>query len=352
MIPLLLLAVSPIVIKALIGDITENKRKMKLYLTICGLCIVFVMGLRSRFSGSPDTNGYCSLFERIKNSGIGLLDFINQRSAESDLIFAEVGFSVYVWLLANIFPSAQWLLIITAIVMTVCTLYFISKHSKDVVLSIVMFLTLGLFSFNMNGLRQCLAMSICLIAYDFIKDKKFIPFALIILLAMSFHKSSLIFAFAYLLAFMKPKWNYIIFFIIALTLFIVFADNISFLYDSLTGEEYTGGESYDSGGIVVVLIYLITILVTLLFNDKWDNDIFLPILLTLIGLAFYVIRYLSTQIFERISHYFFYYTILVLPLVVSKFDAKSMILIKSIIMILSIALFAYRLIGTNFALIF
>ena len=352
MIPLLCLAVSPIIIKALMGDITENRSKKNIYLTICGLCIVFVMGLRSRFLGSQDTNAYCNMFERIQKTGMGILDFIDSRKTDGGLLFSEVGFSIYVWILANIFPSSQWLLIITAIIMTVCTLKFISKHSEDVMLSLIMFICLGLFSFNMNGLRQCIAMSICLLAYDHIKDKKLIPFVLLILLAMSFHKSALIFAFSYLLAFMKPKWNYILFFLISLVLFIVFADNISFLYDSMTGEYYSGGNSFDSGGVVVVLIYLITIGVALLFNTKWDTSIFIPLLLTLMGFAFYVIRYLSTQIYERISYYFFYFTILVLPSVVSKFDAKSRILIKSIIMILSIVLFAYRLIGTNFALIF
>ena len=352
MIPLLLLSVSPIIIKVLMGDITENKTKKNIYLTICGLCIVFVMGLRDRYSGSPDTNVYCNIFERIQKTGISMLDYIESCKSDSGLIFSEVGFSVYVWILANIFDSSQWLLIITAIIMTVCTLKFISKHSEDVVVSLVMFICLGLFTFNMNGLRQCVAMSICLIAYGYIKNKKFIPFVLIILLAMSFHKSSLIFAFAYLLAFIKPKWNYILFFIITLALFITFADDISLLYDSMTGEDYYGGDSFDSGGVVVVLIYLITIFVALLFNNKWDKDAFLPLLLTIMGFSFYIIRYLSTQIYERISYYFCYFTILLLPLVISKFDGKSKLFINSIVVVLSLALFFYRIYGGNFALIF
>ena len=352
MIPLLCLAVSPIIIRAVMGDITQDKMKKRIYLTICGLCIIFVMGLRSRFSGSGDTNAYCNLFERIQKTGMGLLDVIDIRRSESGLLFSEEGFSVYVWLLANIFSNSQWLLIITAIIVTVCTLKFISKHSSDVVVSIVMYITLGLFTFNMNGLRQGVAMSFCLLAYDFIKDKKFIPFVLVILLAMSFHKSSLIFAFAYLLAYMKPKWNYIYAFIIALVLFVTFADDISFLYDSMTGEGYFGGDSFDSGGYIIVAIYLITIAVALLFNKKWDKSIFLPLLLTIMGLSFYVIRYMSLQIYERISYYFFYFTILTLPAVISKFDGNSRLVINSMAIVLSIMLFFYRIYGGNFALIF
>ena len=313
------------------------------------------MGLRDSMSGTGDSNSYCTMFDQVKENSSNLIDYFRGMKFENGILFSEVGFSIYVWLLANIFPSSQWLLIITAIIMTVCTLKFISKHSEDVMLSLIMFICLGLFTFNMNGLRQCIAMSICLLAYDHIKDKKFIPFVLLILLAMSFHKSALIFSFAYFLAFMKPKWNYILFFITALVLFIALADDISFLYDSMTGEDYSGGDSFDSGGVVVVAIYVIIIGVTLLFNKKWDKQLFLPLLLVVMGLSFYIIRYLSTQIYERISYYFYFYTLILLPSIISKFEIKAKTAINATALILSILLFYYRVssgVFQNFSLIF
>ena len=355
MIALLLVSISPIIIKFLMGDVSENKSKKNIYLTICGLCIIFVMGLRDRLSGTQDTNSYCEIFDRVKLNGVSLIDYISNMKFENGILFSEVGFSIYIWTLSRIFSDAQWLLIITAIIMTVCTLKFISKHSEDLTLSLVMFLCLGLFTFNMNGLRQCLAMSICLIAYGFMKEKKFLPFILTVLIAISFHKSALIFAFVYPLAFMKPKWNYILFFMIALTLFISFADDISFLYDSLTGENYSGGDSFDSGGYITIAIYLIIITVSLLFNKKWDVNTLLPLFLTVVGMSLYVMRYTSVQIYERISYYFYFYTILLLPSVISKFETKSKAVINAVVLILSIVLLWYRVSGgvfQNFALIF
>ena len=352
MVILLLLSASPIIIKALMGDITENNKKKNLYMIICGLCIVFVMGLRSRFAGSPDTNNNCKLFESIQISNIGLLDFIKSRSEGNSLLLSEFGYSVFVWLLANIFPSAQWLIFTIALITTVCTLRFIYKHSEDIVVSIVMFLCLGLFSFNMNGLRQCIAMSICLIAYDFIKEKKFVPFAILIIVAMSFHKSAVIFGFSYLFYKFKPNLYYTALFVAILLVITIFADNISLMYDNIVGQDYSSGESFETGGIVVVLIYLLTLGTALLFNKKLtDQDVYFIFLMSLMGLSLYVIRFISTQMYERISYYFNYYILLLLPSTIARFDGKSKILINSIIIILSIALFAYRLIGTNFALI-
>lgn len=356
MIALLLVSVSPIIIKFLMGDVSKNKSKKNIYLTICGLCIIFVMGLRSRLSGTTDTKIYCDIFDRVRMYYLSLGDYIASMQLENGFLFSEVGFSIYVWALARIFSDAQWLLIVSAVIMTVCTLKFISKHSGDVTLSLVMFLCLGLFTFNMSGLRQCIAMSICLLAYDFIKEKKFIPFVLILILAMSFHKSALIFGFSFLLIFIKPKLNHVLVFLTALALFIAFADDISFLYDSLTGEDYSGGESFDSGGYITIAIYLIIIVVTLLFNKNWNNSqLFLPLLLTVVGVSLYVIRYTSVQIYERISYYFYFYTILLLPSVISKFESKSKVVINAVVSILSIVLLWYRVSGgvfQNFTLIF
>ncbi len=356
MIALLLVSVSPIIIKFLMGDVSKNKSKKNIYLTICGLCIIFVMGLRSRLSGTGDTDFYYGLFERVKNNSQNLFDYLSNITDGKDLLFSEIGFSIYIWVLSRVFSDAQWLLIVSAVIMTVCTLKFISKHSEDVTLSLVMFLCLGLFTFNMNGLRQCLSMSICLFAYDFIKEKKFMPFVLILILAMSFHKSALIFGFSFLLIFVKPKLNHVLVFLTALALFIAFADDISFLYDSLTGEDYSGGESFDSGGYITIAIYLIIIVVTLLFNKNWNNSqLFLPLLLTVVGVSLYVIRYTSVQIYERISYYFYFYTILLLPSVISKFESRSKVVINAVVSILSIILLWYRINGgvfQNFTLIF
>ena len=354
MISLFFLAVSPIVVRAFMGDVTENKTKKNIYLTICGLCIVFVMGLRSRFSGTTDTKIYCDIFDRMRMHYPNLIDYLEETRLENGLLFSEVSFYIYVWILAKIFSEAQWLLIISAVIMVICTLRFISKHSEDMTLSIVMFLCLGLFTFNMSGLRQCLAMSICLIAYDFMREKKFLPFALTILFAMTFHKSAIIFGLSYLIVYVKPKWNHITIFLLALALFIAFADDISFLYDSLTGEDYSGGGSFDSGGYITVAIYLIIIIVSLLFNKKWNVDILLPIFLTVIGVSLFVIRYSSVQIYERISYYFYYFTILILPYIISKFESKSRVVINAVVSILSMVLFLYRInsgVFHNFALI-
>lgn len=348
MIALISLTIFPLVLEIFMGNMNNAKRK-KTFLILCGIAIAFVMGFRSRYTGTADTDFYCTLFETMKYSKYSLFEYIAHSIGENPL-FSELGFSAYIWLVAKIFPTYRYLLVITAIINIALTMRFIYKYSENALLSVIMFITLGLFTFNMNGLRQSVAMSICLLAYDFIEKKKFIPFLLIVILAMSFHKSAIFFALTYFIIFMKPKWNYTMFFIGLLVLFVLFADNLTIIYDTLTSEDYAGAESFDSGGVITVLIYILVIVFALISKDKIKKGtVFNCILLSLVGLILYLARFFSVQIYERVSYYFCYFIILLLPSAIKKYDEKSQTLINTVVIILSIALFVYRIQGGAFS---
>ena len=354
MIALISLTIFPLILEIFMGNMNNAKRK-KTFLILCGIAIAFVMGFRSRYTGTRDTEMYGIAFDSLKWSNIGLIDYLRQ-SMSANIVFSELGFSAYIWLVAKIFPTYRYLLIITAIINIALTMRFIYKYSENALLSVIMFITLGLFTFNMNGLRQSVAMSICLLAYDFIEKKKFVPFLLVVLLAMSFHKSAIFFALTYFIIFMKPKWNYTMFFIGLLVLFVLFADNLTIIYDALTSEDYAGAEGFDSGGIVTVLIYILVIAFALISKDKIKKGtVFNCILLSLVGLILYLARFFSVQIYERVSYYFYYFIILLLPSAIKKYEVKSQTLINTVVIILSITLFVYRIQGgafSDFALVF
>ncbi|MBQ7340050.1 MAG: EpsG family protein [Clostridia bacterium] len=348
MIALISLTIFPLILEIFMGNMNNAKRK-KIFLILCGIAIAFVMGFRSRYTGTRDTEMYGITFDSLKWSNVGLIEYLRQ-SMGTNVVFSELGFSAYIWVIAKVFPSYRYLLIFTAIMNISLTMRFIYKYSKNALLSVIMFVCLGLFTFNMNGLRQCIAMSICLLAYDFIEKKKFIPFLLVVILAMSFHKSAIFFALTYFIIFMKPKWNYTMFFVGLLVLFVLFADNLTIIYDALTSEDYSGAESFDSGGVVTILIYTSVIVFALISKDKIrKGTAFNCILLSLVGLILYLARFFSVQIYERVSYYFYYFVILLLPSAINTYEIKSQTLINTVVIILSIALFVYRIQGGAFS---
>ena len=170
------------------------------------------------------------------------------------------------------------------------------------------------------------------------------------IIAVLFHKSAIIFVFVYLMRNMKLNVQSFAFVAIGVGAFLIFAQNIAFIYDSFTGEDYATAETFESGGVVTILIYLIAIIGMLLrYKSIQDSEKFLPLALIIVGLSLYLGRFISTQIYERASYYFAYFLMLCFPTVLKESDPKVRFWLRSSFVLLSVVLFAYRIQNTGFA---
>ena len=332
------------------SDNFRFKISNKAYIAMCAIALIFVMGLRSRYTGSMDTYMYSRMFNAaISHSD--LISFLKSKDVmENFWLFSEIGFYVYIWLVSKVFADAQWLIFITSAFVVFATAKFISRHSEDYLISWITFICLGLMTFAMNGMRQSLAMSICLLSYGYVKEKKPIRFLLVVLLAVLFHKSAIIFLLVYLMRNMKLDVKSFACITVGVTAFLLFAQKVAFLYDSLSGEDYAESESFESGGVVTILIYLIAVAGMLLRYRKLQNpEKFLPFALIIMGLSLYLGRFLSTQIYERISYYFAYFLMLCFPVILKDPDPKMRYSIRTVFFVFSIALFAYRIYSGAFS---
>ena len=163
----------------------------KYYVIISSLALIFVMGLRNRYTGTMDTYQYTLVFEGAQKYAdlSKYLEAIN--IFEGEFIFSEAGFFVYTWTAAQILPSPQWFLLFTSVIIVSMTAKFIYENSEDPTISWITFICLGSFTFVMNGMRQALSMSICLLSYRYVKEKKPNSYALRREFFASFAKSRL-----------------------------------------------------------------------------------------------------------------------------------------------------------------
>lgn len=325
----------------------KNKTNTRAFMILCSVALIFIIGLRSRYTGSQDTYLYTTVFSGAQNYP-NLIEYLTRADVfDGFFLLSEGGFHIYTWIAAQIFPEAQWFILLTAVVIVCCTASFISHNSEDPAMSWIVFICLGSMTFAMNGMRQALAMSICLISYRYAKEKKLFRFLLIVMLAMLFHKSAMIFVLIYLLRNLRLNWKSMTFLGAIVAVLLVFANRFAFLYDSMTGEDYATGESFESGGVIVVLIYLIAIVGLLIFSKRLkEPQGFFPFALIVIGVSLYLARFLSTQIYERISYYFAYFLMLGFPLLFADMKPELRKPVRFCFMIACIALFAYR-IGTG-----
>lgn len=161
-----------------------KKGKSKFKILLSGMILFLLMGLKGASVGN-DTNNYILFFNRMKEVST-LLD-PNSRF--------EIGYQLYSKII-GLFCGYQALFIITALICIACVLYGIIKSSKNWQYSLFLFVGLRFYYFFLSGLRQSIAVSIIIVAYTFLKQKKTKTYILLVLLASTFHFSALIFLLA------------------------------------------------------------------------------------------------------------------------------------------------------------
>ena len=338
-----LLALSPLVISYFFPKLNIDNKVKKRYLTICGIILILFIGLRSKYLGSQDSFNYYAHMQRAL-----LFDSWSNYYKPDGI---EIGFQLFVYLISRIFNSPQILFVITAIIYVVSILYCIYNNSDNVTLSVVMYITLGLMQFEMQGMRQAIAMSLCLFAFEFSKKKKLLPFILLVLLATSFHRTAILFVIVYVFAWIPYNWAILLTLGVSAIFVFSFSDVFMALANDIFDTDYA--QTIDSGGFVATAIYAIIVIVAMLFyrnalHKKEDKNPSSIMYITLLGFATYVMRYFGAGISERVSFYFMFGQLLLLPNTIThlSIDYKKAVTIGSYV--LSILLFLYRLKGSEF----
>ena len=338
----LFLAASPILLAPIVSGIyktpiDKSDKTKKTYLIACGIILFLMIALRDKGLGSSDSTAYYNNW--VKLSGMpfdSLLYSMGTSNMESGYLFS-------VWCLSRIFPSAQYVFVLTGLLFSVSICRTIYRNSEDSMLSMEICICLGLYTFMIQGLRQAIAMSICFFAIECCKNRKLLRFLALILLAYMFHRSSLVFLPMYFLYGFKFNVKTKIGMVMFAGVLLLLSPVLVMYGNQLMDREYFN--TVDSGAVVAMFTHIIIVATAFIFlNEKnTDEDKTFFIFMTVIGMAFYTMRYIEAQAMERISFYFLIGQAIVLPTVVGKFDSTSRAIINYVVCFLSIALFIYRL---------
>lgn len=320
-------------------SIKVNDKAKRTFLIWCGIAMFIMIALRHKDVGSNDSNNYFVNWEFLSNvSFSGLKAYIPESNFETGYLF-------FVWVFSHIFPSGQFVFILSALLFTTALCRYIYKNSEDPELSFVMYICLGLYTFMAQGLRQAMAMSICLFALEFCKKRKLLPFILLVLLATTFHTSAIVFVVVYFIYGFTLNIRTGIVSLGIAGLLLVFSKQIAAIGNMIFEREYVG--EVESGGFVAVAIYVLILAVAIAFSGKKrkEKDYSFFVFMTLLGAVFYIMRYTEVQIAERISFYFMFGQLITLPAAISRFDKHVAFIVKCSVIALSFLLFAYRLNG-------
>lgn len=143
----------------------------------------FLLVLRSETLGN-DIPAYKAIFDEIKN-----LDFL----AAIKTNYMEPGYLILNWFIAKVTGSFRVLLIVQALLCLSADVFLVKKYSSFPAFSMLIILCIGMVDFPVDIIRQSMATAILLFSLPQIEKKRPLLFLLFVLLASSFHYTSLLF---------------------------------------------------------------------------------------------------------------------------------------------------------------
>lgn len=173
----------------------EQKRKA---ITFLGMTAIFVILALKGETVGYDIAGYKEQY------------YISAKKSWLDVkyIYFEPGYITLTKCFSKIGASFQLFMVAVYALACSAMYFFIKKYSKNPVFSLIIFICYQFFVFYISGVRQTIAMSLCLIAYMVFQKRNtraYIAAFLIALLAMSMHTSAIIFLPVLVFSFLKSK---------------------------------------------------------------------------------------------------------------------------------------------------
>lgn len=301
---------------------TEAHNKKFIFLSC--LIMFFLMGFRDLTIIGTDTRStYRASFMRVGTYSFS--DIFRNYDMQSNS-----GFTAALKLLFEVTDGDyQGAIIILAAFFMISFYYLVQKYSVDPLQSICYYWGLLLYLFLYSGLKQGMAMSVLVFAFDAIIDRKLLRFLILVVLAGQFHYPAIIFLPAYFVAGLKPGRYLFLLLIIGLVVTYVFRDQLlTFMmnaYEDDTGSLYSLGNSRFLTNKAIIM--LVIVVVGLILRRPTEEDKLFFVLLCLISISI-VFQTFSTfnNIFERLADYYFQFSVIFIPLVFEKGENRQSIL--------------------------
>ena len=203
--------------------------------------------------------------------------------------------------------------------------FVIYKHAVYPVVSYLIFMSLGLFQFDFNIYRQALAVSICCLALDYVKEKNLKRFIIYVLVAALFHQTALMFFVTYPIANWDIKglklWKKALLIIAA----IIMSRFMPFFYQFYLRNDY--GDNTVEGEGYFLLLFLICLLIFITWVVKyWRIKADVQMLYNLsFCLLYFQIGATQFSLFTRVVYYFWIILILLVPEIIARIKNKNVV---------------------------
>lgn len=330
-------------------DYRKNNRYKKIHYSILLIILVLLSGLRYRMA--PDSVAYMDNFKY-------LMVPMSELSLKS---FTESRYQPF-WILINSFcksiGSYVLLQIICAMILNVCVFHFFKKTTTKFFTCILFYFLVDYFYFNMEIVRESLAIGVFLLAMIKYNENKIVSSYFLIFIAFLFHHfAAILFIVPFFLT-KKISLKFKLLFLLGVIFFLfTFQSPLAFIDSYLSKFSTVDVTFYDLAdfkmsvfGYLYMSLKIIPVLVFILLYRKRDipNVFFRKDLLFSLSLLYVfiiIIRATTIPFIERFSNYFIFFVILLLTGAI--YDVVERYIIKifrfNTILVISILCFLFQI---------
>lgn len=274
---------------------TDKKAKIMMALS----CIAMWLPSALRYNVGIDNESYLAQFNSI--------------TCLSDAFtYYEPGFGLLCYLCKMWFGDYQVLLFISSMLTGILMWLSVYKYSKKYVLCILGFIAVNMYFMSYTVIRQFIAVAILSNTVNYIKNRKFWKFTLLLLCAVTFHYTAIVFGILYFLYSKEKKlftWKN--------TLIIVCSGVFLGNFESIVGDAFTalstlrdGYAMYEDNDttksfkevtfLLPIVFYTFTFRKSLILQNE-NNAVLVWVVIVLIITK---IIGIMTPVFSRIHYYF------------------------------------------------
>lgn len=330
--------------KVVVGDKIEYRYKMW-WAVVIMLPIIYWSGTRE-YTG--DTYAYVKNFLNMPETIGEIGSYMSGITKDKGFYFFSVLIKVFITTNKTVY------LIILAAIQGIFLIRLYRKYSINYMASIFLFIaSTDYISWMCNGIRQFTAVTITLLAFEWVLKKKYVQAMVIILFASLFHKSALI-VLPFIFICQGKAWNKKTLFFIALILVAVTGiEKFTGLLDSVLAEtqyqnvvsDWTAFND-DGTNVLRVLVYTVPCVLALIGKkqiEKANNPIInYCINMSLISTGFYIISIFTSGIFiGRIPIYFSLFNYILLPWELKYLSERHSAILMQVLMVIGYLTFYY-----------
>ena len=234
---------------------------------------------------------------------------------------SEPGFRVIQKIMGYISSSDSFYIFFTSLIVLFFVFYSIYKYSENVQISIYIYASVMYIS-SFNIIRASICIGLCIFAFKYIKEHRLLPYTLIILIAFSIQKTSLLFFPAYFFYGIKYRPRFLIFamllnigisYVITGSTLVNVVNNYATIYELDSSSDLLNSRS---NGLTAMGAFLTVLTFTMMYFYKKmgiKNSLY-EFFITMLVVAS-IIQYYSSifMLLNRISYFYYSYLIFFLP---------------------------------------